>query len=334
MHFISGPVILAGASLAADREAVDPCRLAGAGGFNEEIPKGGIWGKEQWLIKIQLQKLLNQVAYTDSLLGKFLDRLEEKNILNSALFILAADHGATIKEEVFRREVDGNSLADIASVPLFIKLPGQKKGTVSDLPATLEDILPTLADVLDIKIPWKITGPSLLDLPSGKRERIIPDSKMTAFPVPYDLRDNLLNGVQKKQTNFGKFKDWAGFRLRDEQSNIFMDKSVSEFSVQAMESVQIKLDLGPRIETKPGFLPAIVQGRVIAIKNKDEWNTLIAVNGVFQAVSPIIKISDQANILAFLPEKAFKEGSNDVEVYLTKKPFEEGAKIFKPHLIQ
>ena len=111
-------------------------------------------------------------------------------------------------------------------------------------------------------------------------------------------------------------------------------KSVTEFSVQAMESVQIKLDLGPRIETKPGFLPAIVQGRVTGIKNKDEWNTLIAVNGVFQAVSPIIKISDQEKILAFLPEKAFKEGGNDVEVYLMRKPFEKGAKIFKPHLIQ
>ena len=152
--------------------------------------------------------------------------------------------------------------ADIASVPLFIKLPGQKKGTVSDFPATLEDILPTLADVLDIKIPWKMTGHSLLDLPSGTRERIIHDSEMNAYPVPDDLRENLLIGVKRKQRIFGKFKDWAGFRLRDERSNIFMDKSVTEFSVQAMESVQIKLDLGPRIETKPGFLPAIVQGRV------------------------------------------------------------------------
>ena len=303
-------------------------------GFNEEIPKGGIWGKEKWLIKIQHQKLLNQVAYTDYLFGKLLDQLEEKNILDSALFILAADHGASIEEEVFRREVDDNSLADIASVPLFIKLPGQKKGTVSDFPATLEDILPTLADVLDIKIPWKMTGHSLLDLPSGTRERIIHDSEMNAYPVPDDLRENLLIGVKRKQRIFGKFKDWAGFRLRDERSNIFMDKSVTEFSVQAMESVQIKLDLGPRIETKPGFLPAIVQGRVTGIKNKDEWNTLIAVNGVFQAVSPIIKISDQEKILAFLPEKAFKEGGNDVEVYLMRKPFEKGAKIFKPHLIQ
>jgi len=303
-------------------------------GFNEELPNKGIWGKEQWLIKIQHQKLLNQVAYTDSLLGKFLDRLEEKNILNPALFILAADHGVSIKEEVFRRDVGDNSLADIASVPLFIKLPGQKKGTVSDFPATLGDILPTLADVLDIKIPWEITGHSLLDLPSGKRKRIINDSEMNAYPVPDDLRENLLIGVRKKLKYFGKFKDWAGFRLRDEQSKTFMDKSVSKFSIQAMESVQIKLDSGSRIETKPGYLPALVQGRVTGIKNKDEWNMLIAVNGVFQAVSPIIKIRDQEKILAFLPEKAFKEGGNDVEVYLIRKPFEEGAKIFKPHLIQ
>ena len=38
--------------------------------------------------------------------------------------------------------------------------------------------------------------------------------------------------------------------------------------------------------------------------------------------------------LAFLPEQAFREGDNDVEVYLMRKPFQKGAKIFKPHLIQ
>ncbi len=303
-------------------------------GFNEEIPKAGIWGKEKWLIKIQHQKLLNQVAYTDYLFGKLLDQLEEKNILDSALFILAADHGASIEEEVFRREVDDNSLADIASVPLFIKLPGQKKGTVNDLSATLLDIFPTLADVMDIKVPWKMAGHSLLDLSSRKRVRIIHDYELKTYPVPEDLRENLLIGVKRKLKFFGKFRDWEGFRLRDEQSKIFMDKSVSQFPVQAMENVQIKLDSGSRVEPKPGFLPVIVQGQITGIKKKDEWMSLIAVNGIFQAVSPIIKMNDQEKFLAFLPEQAFREGDNDVEVYLMRKPFEKGAKIFKPHLIQ
>jgi len=65
---------------------------------------------------------------------------------------------------------------------------------------------------------------------------------------------------------------------------------------------------------------------------QDEWKTLIAVNGVFQASSPIVKINDQTKMLAFLPENAFKEGSNDVEVYFIQKPFERGSKIYKPRL--
>jgi hypothetical protein len=230
--------------------------------------------------------------------------------------------------------VSNNSLADIASVPLFIKLPGQKKGTVNDLPATLLDIFPTLADVMDIKVPWKMAGHSLLDLSSRKRVRIIHDYELKTYPVPEDLRENLLIGVKRKLKFFGKFRDWEGFRLRDEQSKIFMDKSVSQFPVQAMENVQIKLDSGSRVEPKPGFLPVIVQGQITGIKKKDEWMSLIAVNGIFQAVSPIIKMNDQEKFLAFLPEQAFREGDNDVEVYLMRKPFEKGAKIFKPPIIK
>ena len=312
----------------------DPSGKFDSVGLIDTRPGKEAWGKESWFIGIQYQKFLHQVGFTDSLLGKILDRLEEKDLLNSALFILAADHGVSIKEGGFRRQVSNNSLADIASVPLFIKLPGQKKGTVNDLSATLLDIFPTLADVMDIKVPWKMAGHSLLDLSSRKRVRIIHDYELKTYPVPEDLRENLLIGVKRKLKFFGKFRDWEGFRLRDEQSKNFMDKSVSQFPVQAMENVQIKLDSGSRVEPKPGFLPVIVQGQITGIKKKDEWMSLIAVNGIFQAVSPIIKMNDQEKFLAFLPEQAFREGDNDVEVYLMRKPFEKGAKIFKPPIIK
>jgi hypothetical protein len=301
-------------------------------GLIGESPKGGTWGNEKWLINIQNQKLLNQVGYTDYLLGQLLDKLEANNLLNPALFILAADHGVSVKEGGFRREVRDESLSNIASVPLFIKLPGQEEGAVSDLPATLLDILPTLADVLDVEVPWEMTGHSLLNFPPGKRGRIIHGYQFQAYPVPEDLKPGLRVEVKRKHDLFGKFEGWDKFRLLDKNSKTFMDEPVSKFKVQAMESVQVKLDLGSRVKAKPDFLPAIVQGQITGIKNSAGWSTLIAVNGVFRAVSPIVKIKNQEKILAFLPEIAFKEGDNDVAVYLTRKPFVNGGEIFKPLL--
>ncbi len=301
-------------------------------GLNEKSPREGFWEDDDWLVKIQYQKLMSQVGYTDYLLGLLMKRLEDNKVLDSALFILAADHGVNIREGGYRRKVMADSIADIASVPLFIKLPGQEKGALSDLPATLLDIFPTLADILDIKVPWEMEGHSLLDVPFEKRERVIHDLDMQAFQVPGNLKDKLLAGVKRKHDFFGKFEGWDNFRLQDEKSRVFMDKPVSNFTILSMEDVRVELDLGSRVETGPGFFPAIVHGRITGIENRDDWTALVCVNDVFRAVSPIVKLKDQEKILAFLPEIAFKEGSNEIGIYLIRKSFVKGGEIFKPLL--
>ncbi len=299
-------------------------------GMNEEHPKGGMWSNNTALISFQNQKLINQLGYTDYLVGKLLDRLEETNLLDPSLFILAADHGVSIKEGGFRREIGVKSLGDIASIPLFIKLPGQEEGTISDLPATLLDVLPTLKDVLGVEVPWELAGNSLLNYPSGTRERIIHDSIIRPFPVSSDLKKSLLDGVKRKQALFGKFEGWEKFRLYDEKGRSFMDKPVSEFVTQSMSNIEVQLDSGSHIETKPGFLPAIVQGKITGIDDKAKWTILIAVNNIFRAVSPITNIDDRDSILSLLPEIAFQEGANEVDIYLISNDPEKGGKVFKP----
>ena len=171
-------------------------------GLNRENPEREYWGTEEWFNKIQYQRLISQVGFTDYLLGKLMSRLEEYNVFNSAFVVLAADHGVSIKAGGYRRRVEGQFLPDIASIPLFVKLPGQEKGVVSDLPAALWDIFPTMADVLKIKVPWKIKGHSLLDFPPGKRQRIIHDYELKTYPVPDDLKPYLLDEVKRKKKMF------------------------------------------------------------------------------------------------------------------------------------
>jgi hypothetical protein len=301
-------------------------------GLTEKSPREAVWGEDDWLVKIQNQKFLSQVAYTDYMIGKLLDQFEENNALNPTLFIVAADHGVNLKKGGFRRKLMTESIGDIAPVPLFIKLPGQQRGVVSDLPATLLDVLPTVADILNINVPWKMSGRSLFKLPFEERQRVIHDLHKQTYTVPNDLRDELLAGVKRKHDFFGDFKGWDKFRLQSEASQGFMDRPVSKFLIQAMDRVTLKLDSGSRVEKKPGFLPAIVQGQITGIENREEWMSLVSVNGVFRAVSPVIKISGEDKIFAFLPEIAFKEGSNDVEVFLARKPYMKGGEIFKPKL--
>ena len=62
-------------------------------------------------------------------------------------------HGRVISRETF---------ADIARVPLFIKYPGQRGGSVDSRIVRTIDIFPTIADVLGIRLPWAVDGRLLL----------------------------------------------------------------------------------------------------------------------------------------------------------------------------
>ena len=61
-----------------------------------------------------------------ALSARLLDRLAETGVLDQCLLIVTSDHGVSFRPGHSRRLPDPDNLADIASVPLFIKLPGQK----------------------------------------------------------------------------------------------------------------------------------------------------------------------------------------------------------------
>ena len=109
------------------------------------------------------QRHLLQVGFVDHLIGKLLDRLRELRIYDEALVIVTSDHGASYRDGVPRRELTHDNYADVALVPLLVKLPGQREGVISDRNVELIDVLPTIADILSIDLPIEVHSRSLLD---------------------------------------------------------------------------------------------------------------------------------------------------------------------------
>ena len=93
------------------------------------------------------QRYLLQLRYTDRLLGDLIDALDAGGQWDPALIVITADHGISFHPGESRRRVGDTTSQDLLPVPLFIKLPHQLEGTVSDRNAELVDILPTLTDV-------------------------------------------------------------------------------------------------------------------------------------------------------------------------------------------
>ena len=93
-----------------------------------------------------------QVGYVDRFIGQVLDRLKESDLFDRCLLIVTADHGVSFHPGHSRRLPDADNLSDILSVPLFVKLPGQLNGTTDDRNIESVDLLPTVAEVIGVRL--------------------------------------------------------------------------------------------------------------------------------------------------------------------------------------
>ena len=126
--------------------------------------KTEIWGEDEGLAVQGYQRHLLQVGFVDTLLGDLMRRLRTLGLYDQSLIVVTADHGASFWVNASRRSVAGPHPGDIRRVPLFIKAPYQRMGHMSDRPVKTIDILPTIADVLGINLPWSVDGSSIYSL--------------------------------------------------------------------------------------------------------------------------------------------------------------------------
>jgi hypothetical protein len=124
------------------------------------------------------QRHLLQLGFTDRLLGRFMTRLQRTGLWDRSLVIVTADHGISFRGGDLRRRPTKTNLAELAFTPLFVKLPGQTKGRIVDHHVTTPDILPTIADVLGVRIPWKTGGRSALR--NGAESKVVKVFKVSA----------------------------------------------------------------------------------------------------------------------------------------------------------
>ena len=127
---------------------------------------------------------LQQIEFVDGELGKFLDQLKQAGIYDSALIIVTSDHGVSWKPEAPGRTLTKANADMIFPVPLFIKLPGQTVGRISSQDAQLIDLVPTIAAVAGVKVPWQVAGHDLFATGAPLREKIMIDANDKKFAYP------------------------------------------------------------------------------------------------------------------------------------------------------
>ncbi len=271
--------------------------------------------------QLQMRHLL-QLGYADLKVQQLIAHLKKIGIYDEALVVVAADHGVAFQQGLFdRRKAKRETLAEISPVPLFIKLPGQKRGRVNPAIVETTDIVPTISDVLDIDVPEETDGKSAFSAAVAQREEV----KM----LPRDFSDWMrVDGdefeaekqalIDRKVALFGSGADGPDRIYRVGPNQELVGKQVSSLPASGASGAKVSLtDPGAYddVDLKGPVLPVWVTGRVSGADG--QVDVAIAVNGVVRAVSNTFKLATGGDelIAALIPPSSLRDGRNTVEVY-------------------
>jgi len=130
-------------------------------------PWHGDFGPEQ--VRRSRQGYYGSVSFVDEQIGRILQALEARGMLENTLILFTADHGdMTGDHHLWRKSYAYESSARI---PMLLRCPAglmpAERGMVREQPVELRDVLPTFLDAAGVAAPGHLDGKSLLTLLRG-----------------------------------------------------------------------------------------------------------------------------------------------------------------------
>jgi arylsulfatase A-like enzyme/lipopolysaccharide biosynthesis regulator YciM len=108
-----------------------------------------------------------ELQYVDSVIGEIANELSQRNLLNQTIIVITGDHGEMLGEHGER----GHGFfiyQESLHVPLLVLVPGHKSGR-TDAVVELVDLMPTILELLGIKVPESVQGKSVAGLLNGSK---------------------------------------------------------------------------------------------------------------------------------------------------------------------
>jgi hypothetical protein len=280
------------------------------------------------LVRQAWQRHLLQVGFTDRLVGEMVRRLRQVGTYERSLIIFTADHGASFRSGHHFRLYEQGSAPDILFVPLFVKLPNEQRGgTTVDSAVQTIDVLPTIADVLRIDLPWPVDGRSLLD---GGTSRVRLLSKNG------NVRTDQIEGLERLRRElvelqaeiFGSGNDRPGLfgvgpnrELVGQPPSRFPSAAAGDAGAQFDRPGDLR-----SVDPDAPYVPALLTGTISSGSAAGPFDLSISLNGRIVAVARSFRRpgEDQERFAFVVPESAFRGGANEARVYWVRN---EGGKL-------
>lgn len=272
------------------------------------------WTDDEFLVRLNYQRHLLQVRFVDELLGDVMRRLKSIGMLDETLIVITADHGASFNPGDRFRGITKTNYVEILSVPLFIKTPNQTRGTVSNENVELIDIVPTVADILGIDIPWEVEGISALDPHRNKGGRKVTKTG-GVFPADMDFS----GPINRKLMWFGSGSDAEMYGIGIHRQ--FVGRKLKEFRVGSTAKLFYELAYAKfweDVKTDGEWLPGHLTGTIYGEHGEaGQLDLAVSVNGVVSATSRTVG-GENGGIKfdVMVPPSVFRSGPNELGIFV------------------
>ena len=276
------------------------------------------WTDDELTVAQNYQLHLLQVGYVDRILGRVVERLKDRGLYEETALVVTSDHGVSFRPGGLFKGLSDDNAADLLGVPLLIKLPGASAGTVDARNVETIDVLPTIADMLDLRLPWPVDGRSLLA--SGAPDRPLKrlyffDGRYRTFPA-VDLDEVVRRRVELLGDGVALFAPPMAAPFRHligtaVSEHVMLEQSDVESSVASVRSFA-------DIDLESDAVPVWITGRVTGGDTERSQALAVSLNGVIRATTqaaPRVSQRPAGFWAALVDPASFHRGDNAIDVY-------------------
>ncbi len=277
--------------------------------FNDVLADDSRWLGPRHLTDMALQRHMLETGFTDRLLGELIARMKQTGLWQRALLVVVADHGNAVIPHIARRNPTPENLGQIASVPLFVKAPGQRRGRVIERHVCTTDILPMMSRMLGIDYPWGHN-------PCPPGTVTVANSAQGETSLPFDQVERQRDAyVARIDRTFGTGSGWGpvlGFRPHAE----LIGRPVRSLAPVPAGDASASLDEPERLREVDPEAPVVLSLMRGEISGAEPGEALAAaVNGRIAAVGRSYSEVGSVRYSLLVPPRFLREGSNAVEIY-------------------
>jgi hypothetical protein len=270
---------------------------------------------------------LLQVGFVDHELGLILHRMRRAGIFDDALLFVLADHGYSFDLNVVgRRQVRDDNIEEIAPVPFFVKTPGQTEGRIDDSLVRNIDVVPTIADVLGVPVPWRNDGYSAFSEVTRARERVEMPRRDFSRIVSIGREDLEAAREEIRRRRAAKFgtgaesrrafgDPWAAaYRIGPHQE--LLGRPAEATRTSPVRARLANAELLEHVDPADKIFPTRMAGRLTGERGRLR-DLAVAVNGRIAAVGRSFRLRGRAPefFSLMVPESALRAGRNRVELF-------------------